>query len=368
MEVSFVESVGAELSRTLREYAGDAGVAGLLVLAANERLADVSELDATLQELSTPVFGGIFPGILFAGERYAEGAVVVALPVEPTATVVTGLCDPGTPIRPQLNDNVATPGETTAFAFVDGHASRIGTFVERLFESYGVECRFLGGGAGSLSTERGPCIVTGEGLLQDSAVLATLPVRSALGVRHGWQDVDGPFRVNDADGATLSMLGDESAFDVYRHVVEADSGTTLTRENFFEVAKSYPFGISRLNDEKIVRDPFTVDEDGAITCFGNVPEGEYLHVLTGDQRSLVEAARDATRDAVEAGGAGPLTVFDCISRAMYLEDGFDAELDAIGGSTDPAWGALTIGEIANGDGGHLQFYNKTVVAARLEAL
>jgi hypothetical protein len=364
MEARFVTD---DLPATLREYAEDPAVAGLLVLAANGAVADISALDSAVRDISVPVFGGRFPGVLFEGERRGDGAVVVALSVEPSTTVVTDLSDPGTDIRPQLRTKVATPGETTAFVFVDGHATRIGRFVERLFERYGVECRFLGGGAGGLSEDRRPCVITDDGVLPDAAVLATVPVPSELGVNHGWREIAGPYRVNDAEGTTLSTLGAESAVDVYRRVVEADSGRTLTRENFFDIAKSYPFGISRLHGERIVRDPFKLTDDGGIRCFGGVPEGEYLHVLTGDKSSVIEAARTAATAAGPTDG-GRLCVFDCISRVQYLADDFEADLDAIGGDGEPSFGALTIGEIANGDGGHLEYYNKTVVVARFRQL
>ena len=368
MHTRFVERPEAELATAIRDCAAGDEVAGVLVLAATDRPLPPSALNPVLESLPVPVFGGLFPGILFEGTRYSEGAVIVSLHVDPTVTVVTDLSDPDTDIRPQLNDSVAMPEETTAFVFVDGYASRIGTFIERLFESYGVECRFLGGGAGTLSTDQTPCLLTNDGLLTDAAVLATLETPSSLGVRHGYRDVDGPFRVNRAEGSTLSMLGDESAFRVYRRVIEDYSGMELTRENFYEVAKSYPFGISRLHDEKIVRDPFTVSTDGSITCFGGIPEGEYLHVLTGDRDSLVSAAREATRAAKVPATDQPLFAFDCISRALYLDTEFDVELEAIGGRDEPAVGALTVGEIANGEGGHLQFYNKTAVVAHIETV
>jgi len=364
MDCTFIDASGPSLSSVLRARATDPSVEGLLVLAAGDGFGT---LDAIGGELPVPVFGGLFPAVLFEGERHGEGAVVVALDEAPTTTVVTGLSDPETAIRPQLQKSVATPGETTAFVFVDGFADRIGTFVQRLFESYGLECRFLGGGTGTFAGEPGPSVLTDEGLLTDAAVLATIECPSSLGVRHGWQEVDGPFRANHVDGATLSMLGDEPAFDVYRRVVESDTDRELTRENFFEVAKSYPFGISRLNEEKIVRDPFTVSADGAITCFGEIPEGEYLHVLTGTSSSLIGAASDATTEALDDSG-GSLLSFDCVSRVRYLEDDFGAELDAIGDRNEPTVGALTIGEVANCDGGHLQFYNKTVVVAQFQHL
>ena len=364
MQRRFVEQVGAPLASAIRDCAGAPSVSGLLVLAASDDTGTSPAVDEALRQCPVPVFGGRFPGILFEGDHYDQGAVVVSLSAEPTTTVVTELSDPETRVRDQLNEQVAEPCDTTAFVFVDGFADRIEALCQRLFESYGVECTFVGGGAGSLSGPQTPCLFTGEGVIEDGAVLATVEAPSSIGVSHGWEEVDGPFRVNRADGGTLSMLGSESALTVYRRIVEADSGRSLSEAEFFEVAKSYPFGISRLNEEKIVRDPFSVEADGAINCFGEIPEGEFIHVLTGDRNSVIEAADDATRAALASAGAGPLVAFDCISRRLYLDEAFDEELVAIGEPGDPAVGALTIGEIANGDDGHLQFYNKTVVVAQ----
>jgi hypothetical protein len=360
----FVDGEETELAALLERRAGADDVDGLFVLVAEASAPDPETVDPVLRRLSVPVFGGVFPEIFFEGERYSEGAVVGELPVEPTTTVVEELSDPDTAIRPQLQESVRMPGETTMFVFVDAFASRLGGFIERLFESYGLGCTFLGGGAGSLSTEQGPCLFTNEGLVEDGAVLATVELPSSLGVQHGWQEIDGPFRVNESDGTTLSTLGDEPAFPVYSRVVTADTGVPLTRENFFELAKSYPFGISRLHGEKIVRDPFSVADDGSLTCFGEIPEGEYLHVLRGEPASLIDAARAATESAT--GGDGPILSFDCISRVLYLGEQFEEELAVIGGPGDPVIGALTIGEIANDTGGHLQYYNKTVVVAQLQ--
>lgn len=365
MQTTFVAEPDTQLVSTIQERADASDVAGLLVLVAADGVPDESVLTPVLRELSVPIFGGFFPGVLYEGQRYSSGAVVVSLREPPKTTVITELSDPETDIRANLRDSVAAPDETTAFVFVDGYASRIDALVQRLFESYGVECRFLGGGAGSLSDEETACLITNDGVLSDAAILATVEIPSRIGVSHGWRDVDGPFRINEADGTTLSVLDSESAFSVYRRVIEADADTGLTRDNFFEIAKSYPFGISRLHGEKIVRDPFDVGPDGSITCFGNLPEGEYLHVLTGSASSLVSAARAATETATGGDQSGPILAFDCISRALYLEDEFQTELAAIGGPTDPIIGALTIGEIANDAEGLLQFYNKTVVVSQL---
>jgi len=62
--------------------------------------------------------------------------------------------------------------------------------------------------------------------------------------------------------------------------------------------------------------------------------------------------------------AGTL-VFDCISRALFLQDHFAQELAAVAQGQSPLFGALTIGEIANSGRSYLEFFNKTTVVARL---
>jgi len=118
--------------------------------------------------------------------------------------------------------------------------------------------------------------------------------------------------------------------------------------------------------EQIVRDPYRVAADGSMTCFGEMPEGEFVTVLQGDPDSLVAAAQ-AAHDHALSGARRPdaLCVFDCVSRMLYLDEEFDRELDAVRSETLPLFGALTIGEIANDGSGHLDYYNKTAVVGAL---
>lgn len=360
MQTAFVtDTVG--MVETLSAFDDDPAVRGIVVLATAASTPEPEEIDPALRGLSVPVFGGVFPEILHEGEKHDTGAVVAGLAVEPGVTVVTGLSDPGTEFRAALPGH---PGGETAFVLVDAYATRIEDFITALFNAYGLGVNYVGGGAGSLSEEGSPCLFTGEGLLADAAAFATVDAPTSVGVRHGWEAIAGPFCVTAAEGPTLAELDGEPAFEVYRRVVEADADVSIDPENFFDIAKSYPFGLSRLGGEKIVRDPFEVADDGALTCFGNVPEGEFVHVLKGRNDSLIEAAGDAYKRAVGDGDTdGDVLFFDCISRALYLEDAFADELDAVGGTDSPALGALTVGEIANDGEGHLDYYNKTAVAA-----
>jgi hypothetical protein len=292
---------------------------------------------------------------------------VAGLAVEPVVTTIEELSNPAKDYAADLDASLVEANHDTAFVLVDAFSTRISDFVQTLFTTYGLSFNFIGGGAGSLSMEQKPCLFANEGILEDSAVLVTLDVASSIGVKHGWQEVDGPFRVTAASGTTLETLDDEPAFDVYKRIVEADSNETVHEENFFEVAKSYPFGISRMDGEKIVRDPFEVGEDGSLSCFGDVPEGEFVHVLRGDLETLTDAASRAYENAMDGAITDEDTIFffDCISRVLYLEAAFERELAAIGGDDAPSIGVLTLGEIANSGDGHLEFYNKTAVVGAI---
>jgi hypothetical protein len=371
MKTQLVSNAAEALVDTLGSFDCDPAVRGIGILVAEQSELRRSMLESALKDLSVPVFGGVFPKLLFEGEMREEGAVVVGLDVEPQVTTVRELSDPDTDIRRRLPGYAVSHGRSSAFVFVDAFAARAEEFTRCLFDRYGVDVSVFGGGAGSLSMEQRPCIVTGDGLVADAGQFTVVETPASVGVKHGWTAIHGPLRVTDADGQRLKALNDEAALDVYSRIVERDTGERLTADAFFNTAKSYPFGISRLGGEMIVRDPYEVTDGDGLHCFGNVPKGEFVHVLRGDERSLVDAAAGAYEDAVRRDGPdveGSVLCFDCISRVLYLGSAFDDEVDAIGGPDDPAVGALTIGEIANDGEGHLDYYNKTVVVAHVEGL
>jgi hypothetical protein len=153
--------------------------------------------------------------------------------------------------------------------------------------------------------------------------------------------------------------------------VEHAAGRRFTDENFFELAKCYPFGINRLGGEKIVRDPIKLREDGALVCVGEVPAESFVDILTGDVPSLTNAARKAlalSEDAYRGPADQKIVLFmDCISRVLFLGEEFEQEIEAVYQENVPLIGALTLGEIANSRRDYLAFYNKTAVVGCLEA-
>ncbi|ERH11226.1 MAG: FIST domain protein [halophilic archaeon J07HX64] len=349
-----VYTSGENLREVVRALGTDDNAGGIMLLTTPQ----TPVIDEVLSELPVPVFGGKFPAVIADGEKREQGSVVAKLETEPALTVVPNLSEQPSDITTSLTSETA-PRSGTVFVFADAYATGIDRFIRKLFRTCGTDYNYIGGGAGTLD-EQQPSIYTEDGLVQDAAVVASLDNSSTIGVQHGWKKLAGPFQVTDADGSTVNSLEHRPAFRVYQEAIDTNGDHNLTRDEFFDTAKEYPFGISRIDGEAIVRDPFTVDTDGAITCFGDVPEGEFVHILTGDTDSLVAAASEAHDEAV-SDGSGDTLFFDCMSRVLYLEDEFDREIEAV----NPEIGALTIGEIANDGCGHLDYYNKTAVVLSL---
>jgi hypothetical protein len=367
MKIAYANTIGSVESEAERVVSLD-DTKGLAIFATAEDGLDAS-FGRFLQNLDVPVFGGIFPEVIYRGEKKESGAVICGLATTPDVTTVPELSDPGQEYTKRLDPDIPVEGYETAFVFVDAYATEVERFVESLFRTYSVELNYIGGGAGTLAMEQQPCLFTNDGLVEDCAVVAAVDSPLQLGVKHGWQEIAGPFRVTDADGPTLRALDGTPAFSLYRETVNEHASPELTRGNFFEVAKAYPFGIARMDGEQIVRDPFEVTDEDGLNCFGDVPEGEFVHILEGRPKSLIDAAKDAKEQTRgDEPESDALFFFDCISRVLYLQDEFDRELESVRTDEIPTVGALTIGEIANDGAGHLDYYNKTAVVGAVNQI
>ena len=343
-------------------------VTSLVILVCADNGFTPDDLDPLLQSINVPLMGGVFPNLLVGRERLTRGCVVWGVRRPLSVGTIRDISHPDIDLELAV-EQALTPatGRALQVILVDGLASGIGALMNTFHEVAGIGSDTIGGGAGSLDFVQRPCLLTNEGMLQDAAVIATLPGHAGVGVAHGWRYIQGPYRITESDQNTIISLDWRPAFEVYREVVEAHSGQTFTDDNFFDLAKAYPFGLARMDAERVVRDPLFVRDDGALVCVGAVPEGDHVDILHGDTPSLIEAAASA-RQIAEQRLAEPLATrlfMDCISRVLFLGDDFDTELASVAIDDVPLIGACTIGEVANHGGDYPEFYNKTSVVAAL---
>lgn len=80
------------LMRACEEALG-ADAKGLLILACDSNGFTPRDVDGFLRDIRIPVFGGIFPGIIYGRERLERGTIAVGLPVRPSVAVIGGLSD-----------------------------------------------------------------------------------------------------------------------------------------------------------------------------------------------------------------------------------------------------------------------------------
>lgn len=342
-----------------------AGAQSLLLLACERNGLTPALVDTGLQALPVPVFGGIFPQIVVGSRRLEQGYVVCGLPFAVTVEYVDKLSDPCADYRSALAALAATVNPPqTLVVLVDGLSTRISALLESLYGEFGDECTYIGGGAGSLSFQQQPCLFSNQGLVGDCAQLTALDRAIGIGIEHGWHSFAGPFFVTGSHHNTLLSLDYQPALEVYRSVVEADSGRSFADTPFFELSKAYPFGLVRLTKNVVVRDPL-FRRDHAITCIGEVPAHHMLYILKGDAEDLLRAARDCTLTALRAQPAPCMALlFDCVSRALFLDTRFQEELDTIRAQLPaglPLLGVLSLGEIADAGNACLEFFNKTTV-------
>lgn len=359
------------LSAMLAAVAAADGVGLVVVLACEANGFTPERIDSRLATVAPPLVGGIFPQILMGGDRLERGTVVAGLRCRASVACVPAVSEAATDFEGIVGSAFPTGARGgTLLLFVDGLASRIGSLVESLFNVFGLEIDYIGGGAGSLTLRRMPCVMTNRGLFADAAVLALTDIGAGIGVAHGWTSIGGVFKVTEADRNTVASLDWRPAFEVYRETVEVHSGRRFAGRPFFELAKEYPFGIARLDAEMVVRDPIMA-RGSALVCVGEVPRGAYIHILHGSRSSLVAAAAQARRLSRGAyrGHPGTASLFfiDCISRVLFLGADFGDELSAVADGGLPLIGALTLGEIANSGRDFIEFFNKTAVVGLMDA-
>ncbi|MCF6178212.1 MAG: FIST C-terminal domain-containing protein [Geopsychrobacter sp.] len=370
MEIEHTGQVEA-LEAICVDFERHADVAGLLILTCDANGYTPELLDPLLTSCCLPLIGAVFPEIIVGNKTLIQGSIVVGLRQRPDIFSIAGLSDQSVDFEEAICSAIPDfcLGQTV-LVFVDAFGSRLADLMEGLFNNFGLEVNYLGGGSGSLSFNQKPCVLTNQGMLEDAAVIALLDVASGVGVQHGWSSLAGPYKVTESTGCTIVSIDWQPAYTLYKQVLSEQQGISFAGRDFYAIAQNYPFGLRKLDAEMVVRDPLTVGAAGEMTCVGEVPENSYLDILIGDVDTLVDAASEALRFALHnhtaASETAPLLLFDCVSRSAFMEDEFQRELDVFHGSGRRVIGALTLGEIANCGKSYLELFNKTTVVGVID--
>ncbi len=347
----------------------------VLLFIAEKSQPDLNALVSMLKAGNIRFLGGIFPGVIY-GQLHMEGAVAVRVPSAGAPLLIQDLSRQ-VPLLSAgqvrtLQDIRDGNKQATGLILVDGLAPHISLLLNELHAASDHAVQYLGGGCGSLSLQPMPCLFTAEGVFQNAAAILPLSTQCLVGIQHGWRRLAGPFKATRTHQKILHELNGRPAFEVYREVVEKDAQRTLSPEDFFSIAKEYPFGMVQESDEDVVRDPIAVGPNGELICIGDVPENISLNILKGHKSALIAASgRAAGALCRKEAKIIQCLAFDCVSRSLYLDAAYTKELEMIHnslhllGANMTVKGALSLGEIASSLQHGLCFYNKTTVIGGL---
>jgi hypothetical protein len=321
-----------------------------------------SFFDKFLKNIEVKVCGGIFPSVVYDGQVLEKGIVVVPVLIPVDIHLYQELSDAS---EGCFEFDFKLSNCQSLLVLVDGLARNIDCALGQIFQRFGQSLSVFGGGAGSLSFEQKDCLFTNQGLKMDAMLVMAMQHKWDLAIGHGWEVLEGPFLANQVDDNRILQLNFEPAAYLYKSVVEKYDGRLFEDHEFFELARTYPFGLERLDDDILVRDPVTIEND-SLVCVGKVPENTMLYILKGEDDKLISAAVAAVKNTVKQHTPSTGLLFDCISRKLFLTDKFDQELGEMSaalGDNSVLIGALVLGEIASGLSGTIYFHNKTAVMA-----
>lgn len=339
-------------------------IKSVLLFMAFDQAYSEDVLTPLLKSCTIPIIGGIFPEIIFEGVRKKTGILVIGLPFL-LNTQLIHLEGSSKKITKTLKKMKIDTFDTSNGLFVlfDATSEGKNKLTNSLFNYFGTIPTYIGGGAGSLNFETFPCIIDNNGFHKNSAVIGFAHQYMALGASHGWNSISEPLKITKATGNELISINWKPAFEVYKNIVETHSNKKFDATNFFDIAKSYPIGISKMDAEKIVRDPFK-KENNSIHFIDSINEGENIEILNGNITSLLNGAKNSKAKAIAKTGEFMQQEFvfsvDCISRALFMEEHFNEEIEIMNYKTKVC-GILAIGEIANDHESYLEIYNKTNV-------
>jgi len=327
------------------------------------------DINHYLQSFPIPVFGGIFPKIVYQQKIHDQGSLIISFNINIGITVLKADCT-SQDIASKLN-NTDSDQNNNFFIFADGYMHNIDQLLSNLYETLKPQTTAIGAGCGVLNFKQNPCLFSNSGLLENALIVANIPTPIEVSTAHGWGIMSGPYLVTKSENNIIYTLNHMPALQVYKDAIKQSTGKGIDNNAFYDVAKIHPLGIDQLDNEILVRDPISINGD-TLVCVGSLPVNSSVYILKGENEQIIHAAGQAAFELKNKlnGNKDDSTffLFDCIGRAALLGDEFNDEIDLIRNTLPRSAAiisALSLGEISLNNNSTIRFHNKSVVIGSL---
>ncbi|HET8574943.1 MAG TPA: FIST N-terminal domain-containing protein [Candidatus Paceibacterota bacterium] len=302
-------------------------------------------------------------------------------------SVAEGLKDHSREAGKQVADQVKADaeklGEDLRFfmMFPDGRAGNGSEIVRGVLDSLGEHFPVAGGASGDDLHFEKTYQYCGEKVYSGAVVGIGFSGEFSFGVavEHGWTPIGLPKKVTKSEGSVLYELDGKPAIRLYEDYFGEENARELKENVLAKNAIMYPLGVSMEGKAHLlIRDPLTVDADGAITCAAEVPEGAEVRLMVGSVEKAIEMAGVAAAAAKKnLDGKEPRVAFvwSGVARRKLFGERADEEIRTIQkelGADVPIIGFYTYGEqapmngeIKNQEQCNPEFHNGTVVICAL---
>lgn len=365
------------IQELLRVWRGAHPRMGVLALVAEkDRETGVPLLRKLCNDSGIPLYGAVFPALIDQDRFSNRGCVLLRFDVMPFARIYAPL----QPIDLQAGevigqlardvaDRMDRPRESALFLVFDAMVPTIATLLDELYLKLADRVRYMGVNAGSETFRAMPCLFDNERTAQDGVLAILLPKHPGAVIEHCYQAPKRMISATSTEGNRIIAIDWRPAFDVYREAAREQFGVGIDRDNFYQVAVHFPFGIMRANGEIIVRMPVALEEDGSIFCVGEVPPNALLTLLRApvvDSLQTVEKLAQGLNARYGPLAGEDLLTFYCAGRRIHLGAGAEVELAELRRRIGPARqaGALSLGEIGHSlQEGYPFFHNGALVCS-----
>ncbi len=323
----------------------------ILMLSACSNESDINILEHILNESKLLISGGIFPAIIYNSEVYINSTILIGLNgfdnsiSIPYLNIKHNNFDKYIDVIGNNFSNV-----NTLLIFIDGYSKYIDKFIEVLHYKYGNTKTFAGCMTGTHKHHHYNNVFCNNSLLKNAAVIVGLMDVWKINIVSNYTKHKGPFKVTGSDGNVVKSIDWQSAFHMYKTIIEKETGENINLDNFSEKTRDFSFGISRLSSDYIIRDPIIVSKDHSLICSGEVPENTFIDIIRQSNKKYYD-------EEITIKNSDILLLE---SYNNYLSDkiAFEKNIKKLNKSNNIVNGALTYGEIGNNGTEYLEYMNR----------
>lgn len=350
--MNFKVTIGKSQKKNVTEAAQEAALAclreapfyeeGVVLVFTTVDFASIGLLKNIKLILKTnlPIIGCSGLNIIDAGGATKEG-IVIAVISAPQIKISSGainaiknqdIYSSAQELGKYLLSNVKEYRRELCLLFTDGLSEDISALIKGLQNTLGKSFPFIGGGSSDNLKFRQTFQYYNDEILSNGAVAALFAgkLSYAIGIGHGWKPLGKIRAITESRANVIKKIDNKKAILLYEDYF-AKTLNELKKE-ILHINILYPLGIYvEGENEYLLRNVISLNEDGSITTQGDIPEGSSVRLMIGTKESCLAAAKEAG-NAVNSALNERINlaiVISSVSRACILGRNLDSEIKII---------------------------------------